>query len=108
MWTGLYSTLDTEHYNTLAKHYTALIATKNLLLSEVSASEMSENIKIYNKISSRYCIRFNNRCSLVLNSRCVWPVGGLPVLTQDTGTTINPAYQHLPTVTERLTQRCST
>jgi len=33
------------------------------------------SIKIYNKISSRYCILFNLR-SFVLNRRCIWPVWG--------------------------------
>ena len=58
-------------------------------------------IKIYNKNSHRYCIRFN-LSSLVWNGCCIWPTIGQHGLSQDTGPLVKPSaehYQYLPTMT---------
>ena len=76
-WCSLFATQEVQYIQDytrtlyLIKHYTAL---KNLLFSKVFISNIYINIKIYNKISSYYCIRFNF-CSLVQNWPSIWSIG---------------------------------
>jgi len=67
----------------LTKHYAALIAVKSTIVRSLWIWNVRINIKIYNKISSRYT--FQPLYRLVLNWRCIWPAGDLYAVYTDHG-----------------------